>query len=134
MRAGIASFEELIHRLEHIEVDELHSDIPANVSAELRHIKHNLSAILAFLGRQAHAEAAVEPERRAAIRAVRQECMSLHLTITKIQLFRFFRLQAVMESPVTAKAMEHYQRIGMAVCELCDAFAPQLTAQLGSAL
>ena len=38
-KAEILSFQQLIQGLEHIELDQLQSDIPANVDAELAHIE-----------------------------------------------------------------------------------------------
>jgi len=133
-KAGILSFQELIDALEHIEVDQLHSDIPANVRAELAHMKSNLSAILSFLGNCANPDPAIEPRISEAISIVRQECMSLHLTISKILLFQFFRLNLVIDSQRPALAAAQYERISQAVCQICQVFAPQFTEQLGSAL
>lgn len=133
-KAGILSFQELIDTLEHIELDELHSDIPANVRAELTRMKGNLSAILSFLGNCVNPDPATEPKLCDTISMVRRECMSLHLTISKLLLFHFFRLNMVTDSQYPALAAAKYQQIGQALCEICKMFAPQFTEQLGSAL
>ncbi len=133
-KAGILSFQELIDTLEHIEVDQLHSDIPANVRAELARMKSNLSAILSFLGNCVNPNPATEPKLCDSISTIRRECMSLHLTISKVLLFQFLRLNMVTDSQYPAMAAAQYERIGQAVCEICQMFAPQYTEQLGSAL
>lgn len=133
-KAGILSFQELIDALEHIEMDQLHSDIPANVRAELSRMKNNLSAILSFLGNSMAPDPAIEPRLSEAIGTVRQECMSLHMTISKILLLQFFRLNLVMDSQYPALAAIQYERIGQAMCQICGMFAPQFTVQLGHAL
>jgi phosphate uptake regulator len=133
-KAGISSFQVLIDALEHIEVNELHSDIPANVRAELMRMKNNLSAILSFLGNCSIPDPTIEPRLSEAISTVRQECMSLHLTISKILLLQFFRLNLVMDLQTYALAAVQYERIGQAVCEICQMFAPQFAEQLSNAL
>ncbi len=133
-KESIMSFQQLIGTLEHIELDQLHSDIPANVRSELKRMKSNLSAILSFLGNQADPESAIDPRLTEAINTVRQECMSLHLTISKTLLFQFFRLNLVIDSQRPALAAAQYERISQAVCQICQVFAPQFTEQLGSAL
>ncbi len=133
-KAGILSFQELIDTLEHIELDQLHSDIPANVRAELTRMNGNLSAILSFLGNCVNPDPATEPKLCETISMVRRECMSLHLTISKVLLFQFFRLNLVTDSQYPALAAAKYEHISQAVCQLCQTFAPQFTEQLGSAL
>ena len=130
----ILSFQELIDRLEHVEIDQLHSDIPANVRAELDRMKNNLSAILSFLGSCINPDPAIEPSLAEAISTVRQECMSLHLTISKILLIQFFRLNLFTYSQFPALAVTQYKQIGESVSQICLMFAPQYTEQLGAAL
>lgn len=131
-KESIMSFQQLIDALEHIELDQLHSDIPANVRSELKRMKSNLSAILSFLGNQAHPESAIDPRLTEAINTVRQECMSLHLTISNILLLQFFRLNLVLDSQYPAKAAVQYRLISQAVCEMCQMSSPRLAEQLGS--
>jgi hypothetical protein len=133
-RPNVYSFQELIDSLEHIELDQLHSDIPANVRAELTHMKSNLSAILSFLGNCVNPDPATEPNLCATISTVRRECMSLHLTISKLLLIQFLRLNTITDSQYPALASAQYERIAQAVCEICQIFAPQFTQQLGNAL
>jgi hypothetical protein len=130
----ILSFQELIDALEHVELDELQSDIPANVRAELARMKRNLAAILSFLGNCAIPDPAVEPKLAEAINTVRQECMLLHLSISKMLLFHFFRLNLVVDSQFPSVAASQYEHIRQAVCQICEMFAPQFTEQLGHAL
>jgi hypothetical protein len=132
-KAGIMTFQELTEALEHIEVDQLHSDIPANVRAELAHMKHNLAAILSFLGNGLNPELSSEAELRESISVIRHECMSLHLTISKLLLLQFFRLNLVMDSRYPALAAAQYEHLSQAVCQICQAFSPQFTEQLSSA-
>ncbi len=126
-----SSFQELIDGLEHIEVDQLHSDIPANVRAELKRLKRNLSAILSFLENCEHSTA-TDPKLSIAIGAVRQECMSLHLTISKILLAQFFHLNVILDLQYPAQAAVQYRRICEQVCEMCQLSSPRLAEQLGS--
>ena len=127
-------FPELIQSLEHIEVDQLHSDIPANVHAELYRMKRNVAAILKFVGNEEQSDLGADRQIAPAIRAIRQECMSLHLTITQTLLFHFFRLHLVMDSKFSAVLASQYQRLGQTLCEICSLSAPGFAAQLGNAL
>lgn len=127
----VLSFPELIEALEHIEPDQLESDIPANVRAELKHMKSNLSAILAFLGA---VDSSAEPQLRESIRVVRQECMALHLTIAKTLLVYFFRLHLVMDSEYPTLVIAQYERLSQAICQTCQIFSPQFREALSSAL
>lgn len=133
-KPSVYTFQELIDTLEHIEVDQLQSDIPANVRAELAHMKSNLSAIVSFLGNSVNPDPETEPKLCATISTVRRECMSLHLTISKLLLLRFLRLDMVADSQYPGLAAAHYERIAEAVCEICQVFAPQLTERLSSAM
>jgi hypothetical protein len=128
------SFQQLIQGLEHIELDQLHSDIPENVGAELTHIRSNLAAVLAFLGHCQRPDSAADPQLCAAIGMVRRECMSLNLTIFQLRVLHFFRLNRIADSQYAALAAAKYEKLTVAVCELCQIAAPQLTEQLGSAL
>ena len=133
-KTGVFSFEELIQNLEHIELDQLQSDIPENVDAELAHMKRNLTAVLAFLGQCGRTDAAADPQLGAAVSMVRRECMSLNLTILQLRVLHFFRLHRIADSQYAALAAAQYEKLTMAVCQLCQMSAPQLTEQLGSAL
>jgi hypothetical protein len=133
-KSGDFSFQQLIQGLEHIELDQLHSDIPENVDAELAHIRGNLSAVLDFLGNSGKPELAADPQLYATIGLVRRECMSLNLTIFKLRALHFFRLDRIAASQYTALAAAQYERMTEAVCQLCQLSAPQFTEQLGSAL
>ena len=132
-KTGITTFEDLIDALEHIEVDQLQSDIPANVRAELAHMKHNLAAILSFLGNGVNPELSGETRVRESIGAIRHECMSLHLTISKLLLLHFFRLNLVMDSRYPTVAAAQYEHLSQAICQFCQTFSPQFTEQLSSA-
>lgn len=133
-KAGVFSFQQLIQDLEHIEIDQLHSDIPENVGAELTHMRSNLTAVLAFLGHCERPESAADPQLCAAISTVRRECMSLNLTISQLRVLHFFRLNRIADSRYAALAAAKYEKLTLAVCQLCEISAPQLTEQLGSAL
>ncbi len=132
--AGAFSFQQLIQDLEHIELDQLQSDIPENVDAELAHIKGNLTAVLAFLGQSGRTDAPADPQLCAAVSMIRHECMSLNLTILQVRVLHFFRLHRIADSRYAALAAAQYEKLTMAVCQLCQISAPQLTEQLGSAL
>jgi hypothetical protein len=133
-KAEILSFQQLIQDLEHIELDQLQCDIPENVDAELAHMKGNLAAVLAFLGHCGRPDAAADPQLCAAISTVRRECMSLNLTIFELRVLHFFRLNRIADSRYAALAAAQYEKLTMAVCQLCQISAPQLAEQLGSAL
>lgn len=133
--AEVFSFQQLIQDLEHIELDQLHSDIPENVNAELAHMKRNLAAVLSFLGHCGQANAAAaDPQLCAAVSMVRRECMSLNLTILQLRVLFFFRLSRIADSRYAALAATQYEKLTLAVCQLCQMSAPQLAEQLGSAL
>jgi hypothetical protein len=130
-RQTAVSFPDLIEALEHIELDQLQSDIPANTRAELKHIKKNLSAILAFLG---NLDASAEPGLKESIRVVRRECMSLHITVAKLLVLHFFRLNLVMDSQYATLVAAQYERVSEAMCQTCRLFSPQLVGELSGAL
>lgn len=89
-KAGVFSFQQLIQGLEHIELDQFHSDIPENVAAEPTHIRSDLAAVLAFLGHCESPDPATDPQLCTAISMVRRECISLNLTIFQIRVLHFF--------------------------------------------
>jgi hypothetical protein len=68
------------------------------------------------------------------ISTLRHECMSLHAMISRTLLLQFFRLNLVMDLQYAAHAGVQYQRVGRAICQVCEMIAPQFGIQLGSAL
>ena len=88
----IQTVEELISHLERVEIDQLQSDIPANVRAELRYMKRNISAILAFVA--ATQDVAAGSELHLAMTAVRRECIALNGMISKSLLMLLLPVRA----------------------------------------
>lgn len=129
----ISSFQDLIDSLEPIELDQLATDIPANVYAELLRIKHNVSAVLKFVGNENVLCNVDDRELLVALKTIRQECMLLHLTITKMLVFHFFRLDSVIESKYAAGTVLQYNNLAEKVCQLCQIMDPQFALRLNVA-
>jgi hypothetical protein len=133
-KSEIISFDDLIQALEPVELDQIQSDIPANERAELIRIKRNLSAILSFLGNHVFSDAPLEPSLAQAISVTRQECMTLHMAVSKALLYRFFRLDWMGDARRSTLVEDRYEQICRAVFRLCQLNAPQLAPQLSTVL
>jgi hypothetical protein len=130
---SILSVESLIQQLEHIELDQLSSDIPANILAELTRISHNNAAILAFLGtfsRIQEMEGLIGSE----VKELRKECIALNITVMRLRLFYWLRMHSLCSEKSTAIATQHYEVLRDGMRRLCEACAPQLQESLAMAL
>ena len=128
------SIETLISNLEHIEASELHSDIRANVRAELKRMKRNISAVLRFVAHSSPLEAADSPELRKAILDVRRECLLINGMISRVLFLQVFSARPERWASYAARAVEHYAEMTHAACQICLIAMPRHAQQLANAL
>jgi hypothetical protein len=128
------SLEQLISALEHIEESELQSDIPANVRAELKRMKRNISAILTFVSHAPRVESAATPELRAAMNEVRRNCLFINGMISKTLLLQALQLGPARIAAYTSRAMAKYAEMMQSAHEMCLIAAPPRAQELLNAL
>ncbi len=132
---GELSVEQLIADLEHIEVSELQSDIRANVRAELKRMKRNISAVLRFV---AHSSAVLEtaenPELNQAICEVRRECLLINGMISRVLFLQTFWASPERWARYAANATTHYAEMAQAACQICRFADPLRAEALANAL
>jgi len=129
----VGSFEELVHRLEHIEFEQFDSDIRANVLAELSRLKRNLVAILSFLAKCQAQQQADSPQFSEAMSTVRQQCIDLNMAISRLQILYFFHIQNLAAAP-SEVIRGPYQHLADGLRLVYQLSAPQLSLQLNGAL
>lgn len=130
-RLDVHSFEELISRLEHIDESELQSDIRANVCAELRRIKRNLSAVLSLVD---HSRLPENPDLRRQASSIRRECILLNAMISRILVLYYFRIGQRVCMAATSKAVLRYREMSEAACQMCQLVAPSYAESMARAL
>ncbi len=127
----VTSIEQLIQSLEHIEENELKSDIRQNVRAELKRMKRNVSAILAFTAHALVPELA-DARLEEAVVDVRRECIAINSTISKFLILQTLHLDAWLE--YTTRVTEEYAAMAEAVRKLCILTAPLRVQEMANAL
>lgn len=125
------SIEELISRLEQVDESELQSDIRANVCAELRRIKRNLSAVLSFVD---HSRLPEDPDLRRRASCVRRECILLNAMISRILVLYYCRIGQRICTAATSKAVMRYREMSEAACQMCQLMAPSYAESMAQAL
>lgn len=125
----VALIEQLISRIEHIEEAEIQSDIPANVRAELKRIKRNVSAILAFIS---HAPSTENVQLQQAIGDVRRECILINATISRTLILQKLRVERWTK--YASHVAEQYSTMSQAVREMCVLTSPLKVQELADAL
>jgi hypothetical protein len=128
----VTSFEDLIRQLEPVEQSEISSDIPPNVRAELKRIKRNVSLILGFLS---HFPTVQEPDTAdlgKAIVNVRQDCLAINATISRLMILHTLRLQRWADD--NSKISEQYAALAGAMRQLCMITVPSRLEHLASSL
>lgn len=125
----VTSIEQLISRIEHIEESEIHSDIRANVRAELKRIKRNVSAILAFTS---HSPSAKSVQLEQAIRDVRRECLLINAAISRTLILQ--TLHAHEWTEYASNVAEQYSAMSQTVRQMCVLTSPLRVQQLADAL
>jgi hypothetical protein len=133
-RNEVLSIEDLITQLEHIEPSELACDIRANVRAELRRMKRNISALLCFLSHGPALDVADNPELHDAILGVRRECLLINGTISKILFLQALRFRPELWSALTDRAASQYGEMAQWACQMCQLAAPRRAQELMAAL
>lgn len=130
----ICSIEELISNLERIELDQLESDIPANIRAELKYMRKNLTAVLSFVS---HSDIRCQPadsELYQVMIAVRKECIALNGIISRVLVLQLLPIAPVKVVRFLPLAAVHYKNLSKATLDLCAVVAPQFTNSLAAAL
>jgi hypothetical protein len=128
------SIDELIAALEHIEESELQSDIPANVRAELKRMKRNISSILSFVSHSQFLEDGMSPELRRVIRDVRRDCLLINSMISKALLMLTLRAGQAGMAEYTSSAMRKYLELMWDAHAMCLLTAPMQAEELLRAL
>lgn len=127
----ITSIEQLIVILEHIEESELKSDIRQNVRAELKRIKRNVSAVLAFTAHSPELDRA-DSDLQNAIFNLRRECLTINSTISKFLILQTLHADAWLE--YSSRVAEQYLALAEAARNLCALTAPLRVHELANAL
>ncbi len=125
----MTSIEQLISRIEHIEVSEIQSDIRANVRAELKRIKRNVSAILAFTS---HTPSAESVQLQQSISDVRRECILINANISRTLILQM--MHADKWTDYASHIAEQYSAMSEAVRAMCVLTAPLRVQELADAL
>jgi hypothetical protein len=123
------SIEQLISQLEHIEESEIQSDIRANVRAELKRIKRNVSAILAFTS---HSPSADNPQLQQAVSEVRRECLLINEMISRTLILQALHAGTWMN--YSSRVAEQYSAMSQAVRHVCVLTSPLRVQALADAL
>jgi hypothetical protein len=131
-RTQISSVEELISSLEPVEPDELNSDIRANVRAELKRIKRNVSLILDFTSSSRSSESGTAVELERAIADVRRQCLVINSTVSEILILQALRADKWIE--YNSRVRDQYAAMAEAVRNWCAIVAPLQLKPLADAL
>jgi len=134
-RIEVRSIEQLISSLEPIEEFQLQSDIRANVRCELKRMRKNISAVLAFVSHFSAGSGTDTPEEfHQALNAVRRKCLLINGMITKSLLLQSSPASLRMCIRYTSKVMDQYGDMAQAARQMCRMAAPHLTEDLARAL
>jgi len=128
----IGSVEELIFALEPIEQSEISSDIQANVRAELKRMKRNVSLILRFIPSFRSSESPASSELQKAIADLRRECLSINSTVSRILILQTLRADRWID--YSARISDHYAAMAEAARRMCVITAPLQVQELAKAL
>ena len=133
-KADVRSFEELVRRLEHVELEQFDTDIRANVRAELPRMKRNIVAILSFLANCKEQKRTDLPEIYEAMSSVRRQCVDLNMAISRLQVLLFFRIENLAAFQPSQVIIGPYQRLGDALRLMYQMSAPQFLEELSATL
>jgi hypothetical protein len=128
----VSSVDELISRLEPVEPGEISSDIRANVRAELKRIKRNISLILGFTSTVYPLACSGEPDLERAIMQVRQECLAINATVSRILILQALRADTWID--YSDRVREQYAEMAEATRALFALTSPLRAQDLASAL
>ncbi len=118
----VRSIEELILVLAPVETVALQSEDRRAVFAQLRRMKKNISAVLAFTSSSFVDRSRNDPELRAVVKQLRGECLLINNMIAKLMLRRFAFLDPVKQIRVV---LDQYEEKAGVACRMCMLFAPQ---------
>lgn len=121
----VQSIEELILALHPVQSSAIKSNRLEAAIAELRLMKNNISAVLAFTSHSQVEEMAADPELRHVIDEVRRECLLINGMISRI-MFRQRWLFSVSKIEDACDVLVHYQDMAGAACRMCFFLAPEL--------
>ena len=128
----VQSIEELILALHPVQSSAIKSNRLEAAIAELRLMKNNISAVLAFTSHSRVEEMAADPELRHVIDEVRRECLLINGMISRI-MFRQRWMFSMNRIDNACDVVAHYEDMANAACRMCLIFAPELGNNLLSA-
>ena len=130
----VESVEQLISALEHVEEDELQSDLKPNVRAELMRMRNNISAVLSLLSHCAWRERVDDVQLQSSVNEVRRLCVEINGTISKILVLQFVRARQEKWITYTTEALVAYREMVRSLHRACALAAPQFAEQVVKAM
>jgi hypothetical protein len=130
----VRSIEELIIALHPVHADAINSDRFEAALSELRLMKDNISAVLAFTSYSLYSleDGAPDDEFRHVVDEVRRECLLINGLISRI-MFRQRWLFTMSKIENGREVLAHYEDMTSAACRMCLLLSPQLGNNLLSA-
>jgi hypothetical protein len=129
----VRTVEELILALHPVQTSALDSAHPEAAIAELRRMKSNISAVLAFTSHSLGKDLDREPEFRNVLDELRRECLLINGMISRI-IFRQRWLFSVSKLEDIREVLTHYQEMAGVACRMCLLIAPESGSSLLNAL
>jgi hypothetical protein len=121
-RTEVRSIEQLIETLHPIQISAIRSERFDTTLSELRQMRNNITAVLAFT---CHSESAgEETELRRVVDEVRRECLLINGMISRI-MFRKRWLFSVSKIEETCEVLAHYKDLTRAARRMCRIVAPE---------
>jgi hypothetical protein len=121
-RIAVLSIEELILALEPVDATAIQSDDRRTMYAQLRRMKNNMSAVLAFTSSSFAVQSGDDPELRYLVDQLRGECLLINGMISKLMLRRFAFLDTVKYAQ---NVLDQYEEMAGVACRMCMMLAPQ---------
>lgn len=126
----VASVDELISRLEPVDPGEISSDIRANVRAELKRIRRNVSLILGFLASVDTSEN--DSEFKRAIAQVHKECLVINATVSRMLILQTLRADRWID--YTSRMNEQYAAMAESARTMFSIAVPLRVHDLANAM
>jgi hypothetical protein len=127
----VRSIEELILALHPVQAAAINSDRFEAALSELRLMKDNITAVLAFTSFSLEDEP-TDGELRHVVDEVRRECLLINGLISRI-MFRQRWLFTMSKIENGREVLAHYEDMASAACRMCLLLSPQLGNNLLSA-
>ena len=130
----VESVEQLIAALEHVEENELQSDLKPNVRAELMRMRNNISAVLSLVSHCCWRDRVPDMELQNAVNEVRRLCVEINGTISRILVLQFIRAPQDKWIAYTTEALVAYREMARGMHQVCSLAAPELAEQVVKAM